>query len=166
MGKKLLLSVLLMVISYGNLTADEITGFWKSINKKTGNIQCVFAIYEYQDRYYGRIISTYNENGVLEDSIYSPKKRAPGVKGNPFYCGMDLLWNLRKQASWYTGKIMDPEKGNVYNAEVFLKDNGLAVRGEFLVFSRTEVWPAAKDTDFPPGFKKPDLAQFVPVIPK
>ena len=166
MRTKVFLGLFWLLGLCGSLNAQEITGFWKSIDDKTGKMDCVLAVYEYENKYYGRIITTCNDNGVIEDSIYAPKKRAPGVKGNPFYCGMDIIWNLCPQSSWYVGKIIDPKKGNVYSAQLFLKEGALAVRGKLLIFSRTELWPAAQDSDFPAGFKKPDCSKFVPVIPQ
>jgi uncharacterized protein (DUF2147 family) len=146
------------------LIAQDISGFWKSIDDKTGKAECIVAIYEYDDKYYGRIIATYNDAGVIDETIYAPKTRAPGVVGNPFYCGLDFIYNLEKRNSKFKGKIMDPQKGNEYNATLWVKDGDLIVRGELFVFGRNQTWIAAEDSDFPSGFKKPDTDKFVPVV--
>ena len=64
-------------------------------------------------------------------------------------------------------KILDPEKGNIYNSELWVNSNGqLVVRGKYLMFGRSQEWFPALDKDFPSGFKKPDLNSFVPAIPE
>jgi hypothetical protein len=147
-------------------TANEISGFWKSLHEDTEIIQCVFAVYPYKGMHYGRIICTYDEEGVMKDSIYRPKERAPGVVGNPYYCGLDLLWNLTESGSIFKGKIIDPEKGKTYNAEVWDDSSGnLIVRGKLLFFGRNITWYPISKEDFPAKFKLPDLSKFVPEIP-
>lgn len=148
------------------LIADDITGFWKSINDETGKAQCIVAIYEYEDKFYGRIMATFDEDQKLNGTIYSPKERAPGVVGNPFYCGLDIIWDLIDNGISYKGKILDPEKGNVYNSELWVENGHLIVRGKLLFLGRNQKWLPVSDADFPAGFKKPNLATLVPVIPR
>lgn len=148
------------------LDADEIIGFWKSINDETGKAQCVVAIYEYEDKFYGRIIGTFDDNQQLTETIYTPKERAPGVIGNPFYCGLDIIWDLIDNGISYKGKILDPQKGNVYNSELWIEKGNLIVRGKLLFLGRNQQWIPVKDYDFPKGFKKPNIDTFVPIIPQ
>jgi uncharacterized protein (DUF2147 family) len=142
----------------------DIVGFWKSVDEETGIARCVVAIYPYQNQYFGRIIGTFNKEGHMEDTIYKPKGRAEGVPGNPYYSGLDLIWDLDKRGSVYKGKIMDPEAGNVYKAEVWRKGADLIVRGKLLFFGRSQTWLPTTASDFPKGFKKPDTSKFVPAI--
>lgn len=145
----------------------DIVGFWKTMNEKTKKPESVIAIYPYNGQLFGRIILTYFEDGTIQDTIYNPKKRAPGVVGNPYYVGMDIIWDLKPVGNKYKdGSILDPEKGNVYGAEAWKKDEDLIVRGKLLMFGRNQTWPRANDADFPQDFKKPDISAFVPVIPK
>jgi uncharacterized protein (DUF2147 family) len=149
------------------LHSEEVIGFWKTINDKSGQPESIVAVYEYQGKYYGRIVATYDMFGNIGETIDRPKDRAPGVVGNPFYNGLDILWDLKKEGSKYVdGKILDPEKGKVYDAKMWLDNGKLIVRGELLIFGRNEKWLPVKDGDFPSDFKKPDLNQFVPSIPK
>lgn len=154
----------LLAINVGAF-ADEVVGFWKTIDDKTGKANSIIAVYEYKGKYYGRIIATYNKEGQVDDSIEAPKDRAPGVVGTPFYSGLDILWDLKKEGTKYTGgKIMDPEQGKIYDAEMWRHDENLNVRGEILFFGENQTWPPASDADFPKGFKKPDLTKLIPVI--
>mgnify|MGYP001028432891 CR=1 FL=1 len=146
---------------------ENIVGFWKTINEKTQRPESIVAIYQYKGVYYGRIILTYYDDGTIQDTIYNPKKQAAGVVGNPYYVGMDILWGLTQQGKKYKdGSILDPEKGNVYGAEAWRKAEKLIVRGKLFVFGRNQTWPPAAETDFPEGFKMPDINSFVPSIPK
>lgn len=149
------------------LMAQDISGFWKSLDDKTHLPDSIIAIYPYEGKYYGRIIATYNEKGQLEDTIELPKNRAPSIKGHPFYSGLDIIWGLEREGSKYVnGKILDPEKGNIYNAQMWPENGNLIVRGQLWVFGENRTWVPASNQDFPQGFKKPDLAQLIPQIPQ
>lgn len=167
MKKLLLLSMLWLFAFSATLTAEDIVGFWKTVDEQTNKPQSIVAIYQYQGKYYGRLIATYDESGKIDDTIYHPKDKAPGVVGNPYYSGLDFIWGLTKEGSKYTGgQILDPEKGRIYDAEMWIDNGNLIVRGELFVFGRNQTWPPATDSDFPTDFKKPDLTKMVPKIPE
>jgi uncharacterized protein (DUF2147 family) len=160
-----IVSLFISLIVCTQLVAQEITGYWKHLSKNWEN-ECLIYVYEYQGGYYARIIGTYDDKGVMNDDLYAPKERAMNVAGSPFYCGLDLLWNLRESGSRYKGKIIDPRNGKIYHAKVWVNGEGnLIVRGELLFFGKSVTWYPAEESDFPPGFKKPDVTKFVPVIP-
>lgn len=146
---------------------QDIVGFWKTVDEKSGQPQSIVAIYPYKGMFFGRLIVTFDENGKIEDTIYKATAKAPGVVGNPFYAGLDILWDLKAEGNKYAdGEILDPEHGRVYGAEIWRKGDSLIVRGKVLFLGRNQVWPPATDGDFPLDFKKPDLQSLVPVIPK
>lgn len=159
------MKVLWALFFCSGLMAADIDGFWKSINETTGKPQCAVAVYEYEGLHYGRIVGTYDTQGVMTETIYEPKGRAPGILGNPHYCGLDLIWHLDDSGNKFKGKIVDPEKGNVYNAELWTENEDLIVRGKLFVFGRSQKWRPMTAADFPNGFKIPDLKKFVPSIP-
>jgi uncharacterized protein (DUF2147 family) len=164
--KRILVAFILMMTCCKVWAADNIAGFWKSINDDTGKAQCIVAMYEYKGKYYGRIVATCDKEGIISDSIYKPVDRAPGVVGNPYYAGLDLLWDLRDKGDKYKGKIVDPEKGGIYTATVWTEDGNLNVRGQLLIFGKTVTWLPTTKADFPKSFKMPDVKKFVPVIPE
>lgn len=166
MKKSLLICFFGLVSFLGNLKAEEISGYWKMIDRHSGRPACIIAIYEYKERLYGRIIGTYNFLGKVDDNIYHPKTRAAGVVGNPYFCGMDIIWNLHRRGSKYKGKILDPVKGNVYDAILWIHEGNLIVRGEYLFFGRNEMCVPVEEQDFSMDFKKPNLNEFVPSIPQ
>lgn len=157
--------LLCLFMSCTLFAAESIEGFWKTIDDETGQAQCIIAVYQYDGMYYGRIIGTFGDDGKMNDSIYKPVKRAPGIYGNPFYSGLDIIWYLVDSGSKFKGRILDPEHGKVYNSELWIENGNLIVRGKLFVFGRSQTWlPATKD-DFPKGFKMPDLKKIVPQVP-
>ncbi len=146
------------------LSAQEITGFWKRMNRETGNIQCVISIYEYQGKHYGRIIGTFDRDGKMKENLYEPVDRAEKVAGSPFYCGMDLLLNLVAKGTKYKGTIVDPTSGRFYDSSVWVKNGNLIIRGELLCFGKNETWFPVEENDFPEDFKKPHASSFIPMI--
>lgn len=146
--------------------ADDITGFWKSLDDD-GNPQCIFGVYEYQGVYYGRIISKYDSDGKIRDTIYKPLSRADGIVGNPPLCGLDILYGFEDNGKSYDGRIVDPTKGNIYKCEVWREGaENLIVRGKLFVFGKNITWYAVTKEDLPKGFKLPNMKKFVPKVPE
>ena len=151
------------------LLVSDIVGYWKTVDDD--KVRSIMGIYEHENKCYGRIVATYNDEGWIKDTMHSPKEMAEGVEGHPPYCGLDILWGLSKNGEkWTEGKIMDPEKGRVYDAEAWREGENLILRGELKIFGqsigRNGTWPPATDADFPSHFPKPDLVSFVPNIPE
>ena len=160
-----ILSILLLLGSV--LMARDIGGFWQTIDEKTKKPSSIVAIYPYEGKYYGRIIGSYNEKGEIDDSIYDPKGRAPGIEGNPYYSGLDFVLGAGYEGGGrFAGYVVDPRDGKMYDAELWKKGSDLILRGELFMFGRNEVWPPCPDDQFNDQFKKPDVSTFVPVIPK
>lgn len=176
MIKTLLLALGCIIMSLSSCSNSsetrDITGLWKSRDQNSDKPRALVAVYKYQDTYYGRMLATYDAEGKMNDTILEKKDKAPGVVGNPPYCGMDFIYNLKQEEKRgekndkYRGKILDPEKGKVYNAELWLKGNDLIVRGELWIFGKNITWHKASSEDLPKGFSMSDIKHFVPVIPK
>lgn len=166
--QKIILSCFLYLLCFGTfLSAADVVGFWKTISDKTGKPESILAIYEYRGTYYGRLVATYDDSGRIDATMNRPNGRAPGVEGNPYYAGLDIMWGLKPDGNKYSnGKIMDPEKGRIYDAEMWTKDGMLYVRGKIWIFGANQIWPPAQDSDFPADFNKPDLTAFTPSIPR
>jgi uncharacterized protein (DUF2147 family) len=160
-----ILSLLLLFCS--SLMAKDIGGFWQTTDQKTQKPTSVVAIYPYQGKYYGRILGSYNANGEIDDSIYQPKGRATGIAGNPYYSGLDFVWNATYEGGGrFSGFVVDPRNGKTYVAELWRQGDNLILRGELFMFGRNEEWLPFPEDQFNDTFKKPDLSTFVPVIPK
>ncbi len=146
--------------------AEDVTGFWTTLNEDTNNPSSVIAVYPYKGNYYGRILATYDKNGVMDDSIYNPKDRAPGIEGHPYYSGLDIVWEMRpKNNRKYKGSIIDPTKGKMYRAEIWRSGEDLILRGKLFIFGKNVTWPPFPESGFTDKFKKPDLSTFIPKEP-
>ena len=156
-------SIFFLVLTCLGYATQDIVGFWKTVNED-GIAQSIIAIYDYEGLRYGRIIATFGDNGQIDDSIYKPVKRAQGLSGEPFYSGLDIIWDLQDAGSSYMGTIMDPEHGKTYNAELWVKNDALKVKGSLFIFSRTQTWYKVVKEDLPKGFKLPNIKKFVPDI--
>ena len=173
MKKTLLITFFLslVILSCTRPTSGTITGLWKCTDEHSNKPKGLVVIYKYKDEYYGRMLATYDDNGNIKDSIVEKKEHAPGVVGDPPYCGMDFIYGLREEKHKkgrnpvYTGKIIDPEKGKVYKVEVWRKKNMLVVRGEVFIFGKDIFWPEANNSDLPPHFSINNVKDFVPEIP-
>jgi uncharacterized protein (DUF2147 family) len=151
---------------------QDISGLWKSRDQHSDKPRALVAIYKYQDMYYGRMLATYDDEGKIKDTILEKKEKAPGIVGNPPYCGMDFICFLEKEDDSryendrYKGKIIDPEKGKVYKAELWRSGDDLIVRGQLWIFGKNILWPKASKQDLPKGFSMRNIKDFVPVIPE
>lgn len=166
--KKFLSFSLILCIWVLNVFANsDITGFWRTIDENTGKARSVVAIYEHEGKYYGRIVVTFDDNTPpqIKETLAYHKETAPGVLGHPPYVGLDFIWNLRKNGDKYTnGRIMDPEKGKIYDAKLWKENGNLIVRGELFIFGRNQTWVPAQESDFVKA-GKPNPNTFTPKIP-
>jgi uncharacterized protein (DUF2147 family) len=164
--KKILFRLFCIFAFCSASAAEDIQGYWKTIDEDTGKPECMVAVYEYKGLYYGRMIATFDDNGKVADTLETPKSRAPGIVGKPYYCGLDFIYSLKAGTSKYKGKIVDPRKGNVYNAELWIDGSNLIVRGKWGPFGKSQTWLPVFESQFPPGVKVPDVKTFVPKVPE
>ena len=156
--------IFLLFLSF-SVFGNEITGFWRSYDDKTNKPQMVVAIYEHKGFCYGRIVGLYNKKEVVAETLEKPFSKAPGIIDDPYYCGLDLIYNLKQSGRKFYGKIVDPEKGNIYDAEVWRKGQDLIVRGKLLFFGRSLTWCPFPEEDFNRDFPQPQTSEFIPKIP-
>src|SRR5579862_2416541 len=167
-----LFCVTVILVSCTTSQKEGITGLWYCTDHKSDKIRSLVAIYQYEDLYYGRMLATYDEEGNFNDTILEKEDRAPGVVGNPPYCGLDFIYEVKEKESTrdgnprYKGKIMDPQKGKVYTVQLWLDGNDLIVRGELFIFGKNIRWLRASKQDLPKGFSMREIDRFVPEVPE
>lgn len=150
---------------------EGITGLWYSTDHKSSAVRCLVAIYNYQGMYYGRILVTYDGKGNVTDTILKQEDRAPGIVGNPPYCGMDFIYDVKEKTNQdgnpkYKGKIVDPEKGKEYTVQLWREGNDLIVRGELWIFGKNIRWLKASKEALPKGFSVKEIKSFVSKVPQ
>lgn len=165
--------IILILYSCTTNTEEEgITGLWYSTDQKSSDIRCLVAIYPYQGMYYGRMLVTYDGKGNVTDTILKQEDRAPGIVGNPPYCGLDYIYNVQEtitkegETPKYKGKIVDPEKGKVYTVELWRDGDDLIVRGEVWIFGKNIRWLRAPKDALPKGYPYKKIKSFVPEVPQ
>ncbi len=161
----LVMSVLTMPLFAQSL--DDVFGMWKTIDDETGKAKSVILVYQYQEKLYGRIVMTFDDNERPKDTWDNPRARAEEMPDKPYYSGLDMIWDMKpKGDTWAKGKICDPAKGKVYGCEIrYDADTGeLVVRGKIGPFGRNQFWKKVTPTDLPAGFTLPENP--VPSIPR
>ncbi|MCX7788718.1 MAG: DUF2147 domain-containing protein, partial [Spirochaetes bacterium] len=111
---------------------------------------------------------------TVKDDLYRQKTRSPFLKGNPPFCGLDIIWDMKwdeKGKRWRGGTIMDPgndtnKKPKTYGCEIWREGTDLIVRGKIAFLGRNQTWKPFEPKEFPAGFMVPDPSKFVPVIPE
>jgi uncharacterized protein (DUF2147 family) len=144
--------------------AEDLSGFYQTIDKHTKLPTSLIAIYLYEGKYYGRIVATFNKQGALEETLEHPKTRANNLPGKPYYCGIDILWACAPDGKGHCkGAVFDPREGKKYNARIWKEHGNLILRGEVLVFGRNETLKPFPKERFNNQFKQPNLRSFIPV---
>ncbi len=138
--KKSALTLALLFTTLSTFAASP-EGVWKTIDDATGEARSYVTI------------ST-NDNGSFSgkiSKILDPAKqesvcvKCEGERKDQKIEGMTILWGMEKQGNKYDdGKIIDPESGKIYSANMKLLENGnkLEVRGYigFSLIGRSQTW--------------------------
>lgn len=164
---KKFLGMLIFLTALAAVSAQDITGYWKTVDDATGEVKSICAVYEKGGKVFGRLLVLFEEGDYLED-YRNPVKVAEEVKGKPHFSGLDIIWNMEKVGSRFKrGKIMDPENGKHYDCEMWIDGGDLMVRGKIGPFGRNQTWIAVDGSEpLPPGLRLPPLSSFSPVIPR
>ncbi len=123
--------------------AQDITGFWTTIDDETKQPKSVVHLYAHDGKVYGRVVKLFN----------NPDATAKNVVGAPRILGLDILWDMQDAGERFKGgEILDPKKGKVYKCEAWRDGDNLIVRGKIAFLGRNQTWlPAA-------GFPSPATA--------
>ena len=140
------------------------------MDEESGYYSSICLIYEYQGKVFGRILVTYDEEwkpNVPKDTWNDPDDTADKIVGDPYYAGLDFIWDMQDRGrKWTRGKIIDPKPGKIYGCELWIDGENLIVRGKIGPFGRSQTWLPITAADLPDGVPVPDPATLVPVIPR
>ena len=126
----------------GRLSAQDIVGYWKTIDDETHKPKSVVYIYKANDgKYYGKIVKLFRDPG--EDP--NPKcDKCPGDRKNKPIIGMVILTKLEKvdKNMWDHGRILDPGNGKIYDCKMWIENGNLQVRGYigWSLIGRSQTW--------------------------
>ncbi|MDB9755131.1 DUF2147 domain-containing protein [Winogradskyella sp.] len=122
------------------LSAQNITGKWKTIDDETGKEKSIVDIFEKDGKVYGKIIE------ILNPEKKDPKcTKCEGENKNKPILGMLIIDGLTKDDTVYDGgTILNPSNGKVYSCRLKFDDNKdpntLQVRGYIAFFYKTQYW--------------------------
>lgn len=112
------------------LAAEDVQGFWTTIDDESGQAKSVVQIYAYQGKYYGRVVH-----------LFKNKEAVAKLPNAPKILGMDVIWDLQEgKKSFEDGQILDPQKGKVYGCEIWKDGDNLIVRGKIAFLGRNQTW--------------------------
>ena len=137
---KVVLSVIALFVVV-NLSAQSVTGKWKSISDETGKAKSIVEISEKDGKIYGRIIELFREEGEDPDPICD---ECEDDRKDKKVLGMEIIRDMKNDGDeWEDGTICDPKDGKVYNCKLWIDEedpNKLNVRGYVAFFFRTQYW--------------------------
>jgi len=133
--KKLCLFLMITFLSLSAF-ANEVTGFWTTIDDETKKAKSVVEIYEKEGKIFGKVVE-----------IFGDKEAKAAILGSPKILGLEIIKNMVKKGSKYkNGTILDPKKGKTYSCELWREGDNLIVRGKIAFLGRNQTWH--KNTSF------------------
>lgn len=135
------LSVIILLAAVETM-GQSLSGRWMTYNEQTGSPLSIIEIEETEGSIVGKVKQVLLEPYQGEDPICT---RCPQARKDKKVIGMNFMWSFKQDGdSWSSGKILDPESGEVYPGKLWLdNENTLQVRGyagPFGVFYRTQTW--------------------------
>jgi uncharacterized protein (DUF2147 family) len=121
------------------LAAESPVGKWKTVDEKSGKINSEVEIYEQTGKLFGKVVTLTEPN----DKQGKPKTciACTGADKDKPIIGLVFIKDLSRSGDRYKGgTIMDPEDGKVYQAEIWVEEGKLKVRGYVGFLYRTQTW--------------------------
>jgi uncharacterized protein (DUF2147 family) len=135
-------TVIIMILVSLSTFGQPVEGKWTTYHEQTGAPLSVIEIVRSGNTIEGKVKEVFIQPDQGEDPICL---KCPGERKDKKVIGMDFLWGFKKDGdSWTSGKILDPESGEVYSGKLWMNnENTLHVRGyagPFDLFYRTQTW--------------------------
>ncbi len=137
------LSFLLAFFFALGLSAQSPVGVWQTIDDESGEAKSHVEIYEKGGKFFGKVVK------LLPAATTEVCGPCPGDREGKSLIDMDILWDLEPYKDyWSYGSIIDPGKGKIYKASVWLEgDDKLKVRGYVGIsaLGRNQIWHKVKE---------------------
>ncbi|MCH9670503.1 MAG: DUF2147 domain-containing protein [Gammaproteobacteria bacterium] len=132
-------ALMLCAAPWAMATTEGVVGKWKTIDDETNKPRSIVNLYEQNGRLYGQIMEIFRRPEETDPDPLCDK--CPGERANQPIKGMIIVTGLEKgETRWQNGKILDPNNGKEYTAEIWREGDTLQVRGYLLMFYRTQTW--------------------------
>lgn len=143
-SKQSVTAIILILMSSTILAGQSVEGKWTTYNEETGSPLSIVEIAKSGNSIEGKVSQIFLEPYQGEDPICT---KCSGARKDKKVIGMNFLWGF-KADSYSTGKILDPQSGEIYTSKLWLKDDStLQVRGyagPLDLFYRTQTWKREK----------------------
>ncbi|MDH4261544.1 MAG: DUF2147 domain-containing protein [Spirochaetia bacterium] len=146
LAKILIYTILASEILFAG-TAITPVGKWKTIDDKTHEISSIVELWiDNHGQLRGKVEKVITKPG--EDPNPVCDKCTDENKNKPIN-GMEILWGFKQEkqndpTKWVSGKILDPDEGEIYSCELTVLDGGksLKVRGYIGIplLGRSQTW--------------------------
>jgi len=143
MKKAIFTFLLVAVAGIFSVSAQSVTGKWKTIDDETGQAKSIVEVYEQNGKIYGKVVEILNP--AKKDSKCTKCK---GVDKDKPINGLVIIKGLTKDGNeWTDGDILDPQKGKLYSCTIKLDGaDKLSVRGYMGIsmLGRSQTWHRVK----------------------
>jgi len=157
-------ATLLSAFLFSVVWADNLNtpvGYWKQVSDKTGQVHSIIKIWQSNNQLVGRVVRAFKQNGELPKEYCT---KCTGEFRGKKILNINIIWGMgynKNAGRWEGGRILDPDSGNIYKANMMLMDGGqkLKVRGYIGIslFGRSQTW-----LRIPPSQVKAELAKGYP----
>ncbi len=133
-------SLLIVVPSASGKNGLSIFGLWATPENRS-HIDIQICAHD-SEMLCGRVVWLFEENDPEGQPLVDNMNDDPVLRARE-RLGLEILWlQPTAEASQWSGRVYDPETGNVYRAKVALEEVGaLAFQGCILFFCRAQAWP-------------------------
>jgi uncharacterized protein (DUF2147 family) len=143
---RIITAIGILILSASLLSAQSVTGLWKTIDDETGKAKSEVEITIKNGKLYGKIVKLYRAKGEDQDPVCTV---CPGSRKGKKVVGMTIITALDKDGSEWEADdaILDPKTGEIYDCKVWLDEsnkNILYVRGYIGFLYRTQTWHRIK----------------------
>ena len=138
--KHLLLTILFLIPLLSVRGQGTVTGKWKSVDDKSGDVRSIVEITERGSKLYGRIVRIFPRPHEDPDPVCN-ECSSDDDRYKKKILGMEIIRDMKKDDDEYAGgQILDPEVGKIYRCKLWLEGETLKVRGYLGPFFRTQTW--------------------------
>lgn len=99
-------------------------GYWKDVDDDTGKARSIFKLWRYKGKLVGRIEKRFSVDGEPLEKLCT---ECEGDQKNKPIDGIIFIWDFKfddEEKKWIDGRILNPQDGNVYHAELTLSKDG------------------------------------------
>lgn len=144
MNKRSLLSILICLLPL-LACSQSVTGFWKTIDDRTGKAKALVEVYTKENKLYGKV------RKILEEGKADARcEKCDGNRKDKPIVGMTIITGLDKSGTheWRGKYLFDPEQGMTFRAKIWWDPENpqqLKVRGYLAFLYRTQTWVRAEN---------------------